>query len=81
MHTIPAIEVQQLQQWMSALGHIPGSGTVHPGSVGLMPASLAPLATDQAGRHDLADFRGAAAFQGVAAFQGSLPSFQGNGKA
>ena len=83
MHTIPAIEVQQLQQWMNVLNHIPSTGAihnVHPSSMGLMPASLAPLTADQAGRHELPDFRGGAAFQGVPSFQGSLPSFQGNGE-
>lgn len=83
MHTIPAIEVQQLQQWMSVLGHIPTSNAVHNvhgTSVGLMPASLAPLTGEQGVRHELPDFRGATAFQGVPSFQGSLPSFQGNGE-
>lgn len=83
MHTIPAHEVQQLQQWMTMLGHMPGSSSmhnVHPSSVGLMSANLAPLTGDQNARHELPDFRNAAAFQGLpASFQSSLPSFQGNG--
>ncbi len=73
MHTIPAMEVQQLQQWMSMLNQMPHTQAMHPTSLGLMPSSLAPLSADQPQRHDIPDFRSATAFQGA-------PSFQGNGK-
>ena len=84
MHTIPALEVQQIQQWMSVLGHIPNTANMHsmqigPGG-GIMPSSLAPLTGEPGARgHELPDFRSSAAFQGGASYQGSLPSFQGTG--
>ena len=80
MHTIPAMEVQQIQQWIGMLNQMPHTQAMHPSSVGLMSSSLAPLSADQSQRHDLPDFRGAAAFQGAPNFQSSLPSFQGNGE-
>lgn len=85
MHTIPALEVQQIQQWMSVLGHIPNTSSMHnmhPNPGGIMPSSLASISADQGGRgHEMPDFRTGGTFQGMTSFQGSLPSFQGTGTA
>lgn len=81
MHTLPAMEVQQLQQWIGMLNQMPHTQAMHPSSMGLMPSSLAPLSGEHQAQGQLPDFRGGAAFQGGSSFQGSLPSFQGNGEA